>query len=236
MTIFFSIAMTREAQIVINELENKEEKEIRGFRFITGKIGDKNIIIGVSGVGLINMSSLVSIAAENFEFDYIINFGLFGGYGTEVHKGNLVIGEDVLNTGSYFEKECTDENNNSYYKNCYVTFTDGGEDTFKTYKCDNYLLDICKNINIDDAKTFFGRIGASDSWTNDDKRINMLYDEYEVLGEDMESVAIYQLAEKMNLKAICIKGVSNNKELNEEYDDSVLDVTKKFVMELIKRI
>lgn len=65
--------MDIEINVFIEILEDKKEKEINGFKFWTGKIGDKDVVISKTEVGMVNASISTMIALEKFKPTIIIN-------------------------------------------------------------------------------------------------------------------------------------------------------------------
>ncbi len=152
--IFFAIAMDREAKPLYSKLESLEKKEINGYTFYEGILFDKKIVIGLSTIGLINMSSLVTTAKMNYDIDCIINYGLSGGYTRDLHVGDLIIGTSCLNIGSYVSniKSNSDRPDMFEYTYKYITFTDGGEDKLVIYKSADRLIELCDDIHIENTE------------------------------------------------------------------------------------
>lgn len=83
-------------------------------------------------------------------------------------------------------------------------------------------------------RIFYGTIGSGDIWDNEIDRINMLNKKYDVLCEDMESIATYAVCQKLNVPVLGIRMISNNKLTNEAYDDKSLAKLKEFQEVIIK--
>lgn len=232
--IFVPCAMRREADIILKRLENVSEDEIYGFKFYFGYLNGKQICIGISSPGLINMTAMMMVAVMRFEIENIVNFGMVGGYGINIHKNDIIIGTDCMNTNSYItENKAMGIDINKWN---YVTFTDGGKDEFKTYFANEGLLQVCRELDYNRSNVFFGRIGSGDMWNREHEKMRFLMEKYQVLCEEMESAAIYQIANKYNISCISIKGVSDNEMLGESYDDSVLGKLEQYVMMFLDRI
>ena len=61
-TILIQVAMEIEAEALQKKLINVQEKTIHGYKFYEGTINNYKIVILLSGVGLINASSAITIA------------------------------------------------------------------------------------------------------------------------------------------------------------------------------
>lgn len=228
MYILIAVAMECEATPLIEKLENDSIKVIHGYTFHIGKINNKNVIIGISNIGIINMSSMISIAIMKFDINIILNYGLSGGYGN-IHKGQIIVGKECININSYITKKDKKININNinlasfYNKNNEISI----------YKADNNLLNIIKSI---DNNIIYGRIGSGDVWNKEEEKINFLYNNYNVLCEDMESIAVYQVSNKFNIPSISIRIISNNEILNEEYDDTIINDLVKSIIKFINTL
>lgn len=82
----------------------------------------------------------------------------------------------------------------------------------------------------------FGRLASGNIWNKDKKRIQFLNEKYNVICEDMESISIYKTANLLEVPAICIRGISNNEVLEENYDASVGKELQLFVEKLIEKL
>lgn len=230
--VFLAVAMKREREPLLQKMTDVKTLSINGLDICTGKLGNQDVIAGVSGPGLINMASMVSLVCSQFNISQIVNFGMVGGYGTEIHKNDLIICTEAMNIGSYmtdFKDEGID-----IYKWNHITFTDGGEDKLKVYNSGAQQVEKAKGISYPN-KMHYGRIGSADIWNNEKEMIKMLMNRYSIICEDMEAVAIYQVAEKFGVPCVAIKGVSDNSFLGEPYDDSVIPFLNAYVEEYIKK-
>ena len=232
--ILIACAMKREAQLLINKLDQPRKILENGFIFFEGEIYNKNVIIGISGPGLINMSAMISIANLKWCICAIINYGMVGAYGNNIHKKDIIIGKKCMNINSYITGKIEKGIDINLWE--FVTFLDGKEDNLIVYNADKTLLDNCKKMKYTNSDVIFGIIGSGDVWNREFEKIILLNDKYKINCEDMESVAIYQLSNRFNIPCISIKGVSNNEILNESYDDSVLENLLDYVTMYIKEL
>lgn len=231
--VFLPVAMQREAAPLLGQMENKERADINGFCIYTGKIGNNDVIAGISGPGLINMSSMMSMVCGKYSVKAVINYGMVGGYGKHIHKNDIIICTEAMSIASYMTSRKKTGINIRKWN--YITFTDGGKDELQVYAADSALASIPAHLPYPNS-IHRGRIGSADIWNNERKMIRMLMDRYSIICEDMEAVAVYQLSQRFGIPCISIKGVSDNCFLGEEYDDSVLPGLNDFVIRLIKDI
>ena len=112
----------------------------------------------------------------------------------------------------------------------------GEEDRFKIEKADEKLLQCVRNIENKYTKgnVIYGRIGSGDIWNDEVDRIIYLNQKYRTLCEDMESIAVYQIANEYKIPVINIRVISDNSLLGEEYDVSTGVDVQAFIIELVK--
>lgn len=80
-----------ELDYVITKLKDVREIEYKSFKFFEGKMFDKDVVICVSNIGLINAGIAVTIGIEKYNPNIIINEGVAGGYIKDIHKGDVVV-------------------------------------------------------------------------------------------------------------------------------------------------
>ncbi len=86
-----------------------------------------------------------------------------------------------------------------------------------------------------DGNVFYGTIGSGDCWNNEVDRIELLNEQYEVLGEDMETIAVYKIANQYKIPIIGIRVVSDNVILQEEYDRNLAKKSQMFALSLCRK-
>ena len=219
-TIAVVCAMKSEAQPLIDRLSCAEAEKSYGFEIYKGTLNDNTVLICISGVGMVNMASLVTYLAVKYSPDCFFNYGIIGGYG-EIHKGSLVIIDDCININStQFDAAGKDEGI-SLSRAKLVTFSENIDNAPVIYKSDKELISVADSVAGEDV--IHGRLGSGDIWNKEYDKIMLFYNSYQVCGEDMEGYAMYQAADRFGIPALSLKGVSNNEVLGEKYDYSVME-------------
>ena len=221
--ILIAVAMESELIPLRKKFGVFEKKVIQGISFYTKKVNDLNLVVICSGVGIVNMSSALSLALYIYSPMFVINYGLAGGFGSDVHSGDIVIGSHVMNIGSF------QISNDSNYLNDlnYINFIADGKDELIYYSGAENL------INLIDSNFIRGVIGSGDIWNKNKDSINYLNKKYGILCEDMESVAVYQVCAKCNVPCLSIKVISDNEVLGEEYDKNIISILNEFISNYI---
>ncbi len=107
MTIGIIVAMSKELNLLLPLLNEPSQKNIDGFKFHIGSIGDKTIVAMQCGIGKVNAAIGTITMIKNFEVDLIINSGVAGGADSSVNVMDIVIGEKVAYHDVYCGPEST---------------------------------------------------------------------------------------------------------------------------------
>lgn len=223
-----------ELEYLKEKLNNQKKVENNVCTFIEGEMFGKNIVLCASNIGTINAAASLTLAIEKYNPKAIINEGIAGGIGNNVHTGDIVVGIDTINIASYeSEKRKLGEGINGY--NDLVSFIIGEENHLVPQKADSKLVELARKteICIENKKIHYGRIGSGDVWNKEVDKIMYLYKEYGVLCEDMETISIYTVANKYNIPCISIKCISDNEVLGEEYDRTTGKPAQEFTCRIL---
>lgn len=223
------VAMEVEAKVLLEKITNIEEKTIYGYKFYEGLINSERIVILLSGVGVINASSSLTIAITEYKPRLIINYGIAGAMSKNIHTKDIIIGAEVANINSYRTgelKEGEGSNPNTWEL---LTFLSGQPDRYIEYNSDEELLSITKSIEYNNGNIVYGKIGSGDAWNREVDRILYLNKEYNIICEDMESIALYTISNKFNIPIISIKIISDNSLIGEEYNRNVGEYLQDYI-------
>ena len=235
--ILLQVAMEVECQGLLKKINNLEELTINNYKFYKGNIKNYPIIISLSKVGLIHASSSLTIAIKEFNPKYIINTGIAGATAKELHIGDIVIGESCININSYKTanlKKGEGSNPNNWEL---LTFLSGETDRLIEEKASLLLIDVAKEITTNkNGKIYIGKIGSGDVWNREIDRILYLNKKYNILCEDMESIATYTIANQQNIPIVSIKMISDNSITNEEYNREIGKCLEEYIFEYLNKI
>lgn len=222
-------AMNCEADLLIEKLKNPNTLVIGKYKYVSGKIGNNNVVVGVSGIGVSNMACMIGMANCTFDISCLVNYGLSGGYGNDIHRGDVVVGLECVNIGSYYDDPLN-----------LITFYEDNDNDYKEYNGSSYLVNVAQNLVIDkhDTNYYYGRLGSGDCWNK--KNTEALHEKYNIDCEDMESISVYKVGDNLDIPHISIRGISNNESLGEEYIQSIYQVIVKnlvdFISEYVSKI
>ena len=234
-------AMDLEVDKFIEKLEKPKEHEIRGFKFWTGKINGKKVVISKTEVGMVNATVSTMIAIEEFKPTMIINQGTSGGHDPKLHTFDIVLGEKSFNMGSTKSNrkelgEGTNPNEWNFMVYPTTIIKDGKEKEYKYFEGDKNLLKIAQEVKYTQGKVVNGVIGSADQWNRELDRIEYLHKTFGTSTEEMETSAAAQVAEIYDIPFLGVRILSNIEIHNEEFSPKSGEYCQEFVMDLIEKI
>jgi len=196
--------------------------------FYVGKIKNHNVVIVKSGIGKVNASITTTILIERFDVRLIINTGVAGGL-ESANIGDIIIASGI----AYFDVSLTEIDD--------VPYGQMGSDP---------LLVITKADFVSKAQKIFDDLGFKyliGNLVSGDKFVTKLRDLAKIkkhvdniIGVEMEGMAIALTASKFNRDFISIRGISDIVEApnqSKSYKDVVKDVaakTSQFVLAFLE--
>lgn len=229
-TIAVVCAMKSEAQPLIDRMSDLKDESCHNFEIYRGTLGENTLLICISGVGMVNMASLVTYISVTYSPDCFFNYGIIGGYG-DIHKGSLVIVNDCININSTMFDAAPKGSGISLSRARLVTFSESLDEFPVVYKSDELLVRAA--LSVAGNNVIRGRLGSGDIWNKEYDKIMLFHTKYGVCGEDMEGYAMYQVANIFNIPALSVKGVSNNEILGQTYDYSVMETLNEFAFDVL---
>ena len=192
-------AMDEELEILLRDMDLKEQKQIANMTFNRGTLWNNEVVAVVCGIGKVNAAICTQILASNFNVDRIINVGVAGGISKDIYPGDIVIGDNLVE----HDMDTT-------------AFGDAhGQiprlDTFD-FKCDRDLIDIAKKAcaKLDHINTFVGRIVSGDVFVANIEKIKWLEAEFAALSCEMEGASIAHTCYLNKIPFVVIRSISDN--------------------------
>lgn len=87
----FVVALNKEAEPLIEKLEQKSKTTVAGKPCFLGKFCDKEVVLVISGVGKVNSALSTQAIIDKFGVNAVINFGSVGGLKTSVLVKNYYL-------------------------------------------------------------------------------------------------------------------------------------------------
>lgn len=230
-------AMEVEINYFKETIKDLEEIEIYGYEFFKGKFEGYPIIVSKTKVGLIEASISTFIGVTNFNPIVVINQGTAGACNESLHTGDIVIGDKCININSYITKTREEKQGSMPLDWELLTFKEGKDELIE-YTSNKNLNNIVQNCKekYTSGKIVLGTIGSGDVWDRETDRIIWLNKNYNVLCEEMETISVYTICDKLNIPVIGIRIISDNEILQESFDSSVTLKLQKFILDICKEL
>jgi len=192
-------AMTEELELLLKDMDIKEETKKANMTFYRGILENKDIIAVVCGIGKVNAAVCSQILISEFNVDSIINVGVAGGIGKDIYPGDVVVGTNLVQ----HDMDTT------------VFGDPHGQiprlDTFD-FKCDealvNAALESCEEI--EEVNTFSGRIISGDQFISSVDKIKWFEKEFNAMACEMEGASIAQVCYLNSIPFVVIRSISDN--------------------------
>lgn len=224
---------------LLKALKEPQQYLIHRSTFYTGKIGDKNVLLFLSGMSMVNAAMTTQMALDHFNIQSIVFSGIAGGTNPDLNLGDVVVAEQW---GQYLESIMAREINGefvapSFLKTPYphfgmiypqdVQIANGAnppEEKF-WFKVDANLLAQAKTIlaepELDQCtpdqlclthkpKVVFGGNGVSGTSFMDNAELrDFAFDVFQANVVDMESAAIAHVAYVNDIPFIVFRSLSD---------------------------
>jgi adenosylhomocysteine nucleosidase len=181
-------ALKEESQLLQNEMKDKKEFQHGSFPMIQGRLSEKQVILGICGVGMIGAASLTTVLIEKYHVTLLILSGVGGALRSDLKIGDVVIGTGIIN----YDLDCT-----SYDKNLLR-----GQDPFtgaRMFECAPFL-----------THKFMGNILCTQEFLSMKRKIEIVKDQKEeFLIVEMEGAGMAKVATEYNVPFIILRGVSD---------------------------
>lgn len=147
-----------ELEYLKQKLKNMKMKKNNICTFYEGKIFEEPVVLCCSNVGIINAAASITLGIEKYNPKVIINEGTAGGYGDDVHKGDIVVGTEIINITSLESKSKKKGEGTNLEDYELTTFIYGEKNHLITQKASEELIQKLKNIKR--KNIHFGIIGS----------------------------------------------------------------------------
>lgn len=221
-------AMKIEVEKLKEVITVEKIEEISGIEFAVGTVYGKNVIIAVSGVGKVNAAVCTQTMILKYNPYAIINIGVAGGDDRAVSKGDVVIGESLIQHD--FDTSPVGD------PKCFISGID-----LVNIPCDEEIADFIFNSAnaIEGINVYKGVIATGDKFMNDANEVYGIADGFKALAFDMESASIGQVCHINKVKLGIIRSISDSGsgDSAEEYFEFVeksANISIKVVCEYLK--
>lgn len=162
---------------------------VRGMTAYTGEYKNKRITLFPSGMGIPSMGIYSYELYKYYDVENIIRIGSCGGYNHTLKLKDIILVD------------------NSYSQSTYAKYLDGYQDNLvkSTKNLNDIILKTSNELNMNIIK---GTICSTDVFYEKDYK-NKPIEEYNILGVEMESFALFNNARTLGKNAACLLTVSD---------------------------
>ena len=216
-------AMEEELKTLLMALEDKKEVVVLGKTYYEGRIGQHEVVLVQSGIGKVLSAMSVTILAETFEVDAIINTGSAGAVSEGLAIGDVVIADRLV----YHDVDVTAFG--------YAYGQMAGQELY--YQADQTLMaSLQKVLNQQGIHNHVGLIATGDSFIAGQEKVDTIKHHFpEVLAVEMEGAAIAQAAQAAGKPFMVIRAMSDTAQgdANISFDEFILEAGKRSAQTLL---
>lgn len=164
---------------------------VRGMYAYTGTYKGKKITVMGHGMGIPSVGIYTHELFKFYDVDAIIRIGSCGGYIQDLELKDII----VVNEG--------------YSESTFAEVYSGCKDHSIAAKnsCNDLILETAKEMNL---KVVEGNVHSTDVFYSETADLKELYEKYGCIAAEMESFALFAIANKLNKKASCILSVTDS--------------------------
>ena len=192
-------AMEEEIKALREQLISPLSWERGGALFISGSIGNHEVIVVRSGIGKVLASITTSLLIQQYGVNMVINTGSAGGIGAGLQVGDLVISDKV----AYFDVDVTGFG----YEYGQLP---GGMPLY--YEASRYLIsEMTKAAEATHHTVKKGLIVTGDSFIHDPQKVQEILGHFpDALASEMEGAAIAQVCHLNGTPYVIIRAISDD--------------------------
>lgn len=216
-------AMEEELKTLLLALEDKKEVVVLGKTYYEGRIGQHEVVLVQSGIGKVLSAMSVTILAETFEVDAIINTGSAGAVSEGLAIGDVVIADRLV----YHDVDVTAFG--------YAYGQMAGQELY--YQADQTLMaSLQKVLNQQGIHNHVGLIATGDSFIAGQEKVDTIKHHFpEVLAVEMEGAAVAQAAQAAGKPFLVIRAMSDTAQgdANISFEAFILEAGKRSAQTLL---
>lgn len=222
-------AMSEEIRLLKATITNQVEWEEAGAVFISGQLGNHEVVVVQSGIGKVLAGLTTTLLISHYHVDALINTGSAGGIGEGLAIGDLVISDKL----AYHDVDVTAFG--------YAIGQMAGMPLF--YEADPKLIKAAQTASV--KSNLNGRTGlivSGDTFVHSPEQIAVIKEKFpEVLANEMEGAAIAQVAFQYKVPFVVIRAMSDtgDESASVNFDEFILEAGRKsaeMVIELVNEL
>ena len=215
------VAMPLEAVGLKSAMTNKESNIISSIEFVKGKLHGIDCVLVICGPGKVNAAICTQTMILEYSPKFIINTGVAGAIGKDIHIGDIVIAKDVVQ----HDVDTTGLGDPKGFIS--------GIKVIKINCCEKISQTIYKILKDQHfgSNIHVGTIATGDQFIESREKKEMIYNDFNALVCDMECGSIGQVCYMHNVDFVSIKAMSDNANESAElnFNEFAAEVAKSYV-------
>ncbi|XWW44686.1 5'-methylthioadenosine/adenosylhomocysteine nucleosidase [Fibrella sp. USSR17] len=202
-----------EVELVEKQLQNPVVVMKNGIRFITGRLGNQQVVVALTGIGKTNASMATAFTLAYFKPQQVIFTGIAGGVSPDLQPGDLVVGRE---TGYHDYRWMTFDSKPTNQTRNVIT----GELNPGYFPGDSALLSLAlrtaKATKLEAIPglprapiAVSGRIVTGDEFVNSEQRVNQIRAEHQADATEMEGASVAQICYQQGIPCLVIRSLSD---------------------------
>lgn len=202
-------ALSIEVEGLTALLENKEEKTYAKMKFVSGTIGDKQVVMTECGIGKVNAAMSTQVMIDKYNPSCIINSGIAGSVSRKLKIGDIVISKDCVQH-DFDGTQMGDPKGLIQYND------ETRIDIPVSKNIADKLLSACENIK--DTNVMCGTIATGDIFVAQKSMRQAIADEFGALACEMEGGAVAQVCYRNGVECAILRCISDDFDENQFMD------------------
>ena len=110
------------------------------------------------------------------------------------------------------------------------------DDEMPAFESDTTLVELFQNAEYKQGNKLMGTIGTGEIYSREADRIHWIHKEKNTLCEDMETYAVFQVCNRMQIPCVGVRVISNNELLHESFDRNAARILQKYIIKTLKSL
>lgn len=210
-------AMPQELALLLEALEARQDEQVLGRTYHTGRLAGQDLVLVQSGIGKVMSAMSVAVLADHFGVTAVINTGSAGAVARGLEVGDVVIADKLV----YHDVDVT------AFGYAYGQMAEQP----LLFETDKQLRSAFEQALSDQGlRNQVGLIATGDSFIASPARIDMIKEHFpNVLAVEMEGAAIAQAAHSLNLPVLVVRAMSDtaDHEASISFDEFIIEAGRR---------
>ena len=224
-------AMAVEVEKILPMLEGDKKETVSGIVYHSGKIEGRDCVVAKCGVGKVAAAVCTQTMILKYSPDAVINVGVAGGIGLDVHIGDIVVSGSLvqhdMDTSAVGDEK-------GFISGLNLIEIPASDRLVKLTDCT--AQELCGK-----AKVHVGVVATGDQFISDGARLDRIRDEFGACACEMEGGSIAQVCYMNQVVFVVIRAISDNANEKaavsyDEFFEESAHTAAKLILALVPKI